>query len=298
MAPGAAPLLAQTSPPQLPVTARVLVDSVFQGAEGIAFNGEGRMFVTGSRSLWEVNRDGSVRHVTDLHSNLGLAAIGERDVLVADFGPTNALRHGPGNDDGVVWRVTPEGVKDTAVAGIGDPNAILVRADGSFLVSDDFTDKIYLVRDGRLSVFVEGIPYPNGLAISADRSTLYVAQIFSSIDPVEPNNQVWTVPLHDGHAYGPAQVLATTGERGANDGLALDEHGRLYVAANGDDTIGRINPATGEKTLIAEDVPAVASLAFGQGEWDRRTLYAVSTFRGGSRVWAVPVGVAGGPIYR
>ena len=42
--------------------------------------------------------------MADLYTNLGMAAIGERDVLVADFGPTNRFNDGP-NDDGVVWRI-------------------------------------------------------------------------------------------------------------------------------------------------------------------------------------------------
>jgi len=284
--------------PRYPVTAEVLVDSAFQGAEGIAFNGEGRMFVTGSRGLWEVWPDGSVQRLADLQSNLGLAPIGDRDILIADFGPTAAIRTGPGNDDGLVLRATPEGRLDTVATGIGDPNAILVMPDRSLLVSDDFTDKIYQVRDGRVRVFLEGIPFPNGLALSRDGKTLYVAQIFTQIvDTVLFANQVWAVPLEDGRPAGKPTVLAWTPAEGANDGLAMDVDGRIYVAVNVAGAIWRIDPATGDTVLIAEGVPHVASLAFGRGAWDRTSLYAISTFRGGSRVWRVPVGVEGAPLY-
>ena len=95
---------------------RTLVDGWFERSEGIAFSGEGRLFVTANRALWEVTTDGDVEWVADLYSNLGVAPIGERDVLVADFGPTNAFNHGP-NDDGIVWRVTPEG--DASIVGHG-----------------------------------------------------------------------------------------------------------------------------------------------------------------------------------
>lgn len=293
----ASPLTAQE--PTYPVTARVLVDSAFRGSEGITFNGEGRMFVTGTRGLWEVWPDGTVKRLADLQSNLGLAGIGERDILIADFGPTAAIRTGPGNDDGLVLRATPEGRLDTVATGIGDPNAILVMPDRSLLVSDDFTDKIYEVRDGRVRVFLEGIPFPNGLALSPDHRTLYVAQIFTQIvDTVLFANQVWAVPLEGGRVAGRPEVIARTPAGGANDGLALDAQGRIYVAVNQAGAIWRIDPPTGETVLITEGVPHVASLVFGEGEWDRRALYAISTFNGGSRLWVVPVGVEGAPLIR
>ena len=131
-----------------PVEASLLLDDPFDRSEGITFNGEGELFIAANAAAWHVNAAGHPTKLTDLYSNLGMAAIGDRDFLVADFGPTNGFSDGP-NDDGIVWRVTPEGEKTEFARGIGDPNAILVRPDGSFLVSDDATDKIYLVAAGR-----------------------------------------------------------------------------------------------------------------------------------------------------
>ena len=117
---------------QRPLTARpeVVVAGKFRGAEGIAFNGEGRLFVTADDALWEVSPDGEVRRVTGLNSAVGLAPIGRRDLIVADFGPTNAVAHGP-NRDGVVLRVTPEGKTTVLAKGIGDPNFVLLRKLGT-----------------------------------------------------------------------------------------------------------------------------------------------------------------------
>ena len=50
--------------------------------------------------------------------------------------------------------------------------------------------------------------------------------------------------------------------------------------------------------LIAEGVPNVASLVFGEGEFDRESLYAACTFRGGGKIWRVPVGITGAPVQR
>lgn len=280
-----------------PVTPTVLVDGKFQRCEGIAFNGEGDLYVAGNQALWRVSTDGEVTQIAELYSNLGLAPIGERDILMADFGPTNRFNHGP-NDDGIVWRITPEGEKTRVVdGGVGDPNFVLVRADGSILVSDDATDEIFLVDPQRqLTLFTDAVGHPNGLALSADESTLYVAQIFGSLRPLTIDDRVWAVPLEDGQPAGPPQVIARLGEGAANDGLALDELGRLYVAANGAGQIWRIDPTTHEMVLIAEGMPGVASLAFGQGEFDRQAIYATSTRTG--RVWEIRVGVGGAPLHK
>ncbi len=105
----------QPTEPEFPVEAELIVEDEFGGSEGIGFNGEGRLFVTASRpytpdtaqtavrALWEVSVNGEVRHVADLFTTLGVAGIGERDLLVADFGPTNAFKEDR-NTDGIVWR--------------------------------------------------------------------------------------------------------------------------------------------------------------------------------------------------
>jgi sugar lactone lactonase YvrE len=280
-----------------PVAPTVLVDGKFQRCEGIAFNGEGDLYVAGNRALWRVSTDGEVTKIAELYSNLGLAPIGERDILMADFGPTNRFNHGP-NDDGIVWRITPEGEKTRVVdGGIGDPNFVLVRSDGSFLVSDDATDEIFLVDlQGRVTLLTDAMGHPNGLALAADGSTLYVAQIFGSLRPLVIDDRVWALPLEDGQLAGAPEVIARLGEGSANDGLALDVLGRIYVAANGTGQIWRIDPTTREKVLIAENMPGVASLAFGLGEFDHQAIYATSTRTG--RVWEVKVGVGGAPLHR
>jgi sugar lactone lactonase YvrE len=270
---------------------------VFERCEGIAFNGEGDLYVAGNGALWRISTAGEATRIAELYSNLGLAPIGERDILMADFGPTNRFNDGP-NTDGIVWRITPEGEKTRVVdGGLGDPNALWVRADGYFLVSDDATDEIFIAdMDGNVGVFTDLVGHPNGIAVSADGSRLYVAQIFKSIRPVVPDGRLWAVPLEDGLPAGPAEVIADLGDTAANDGIAIDELGRIYVASNGAGQIWRVDPQTKETVLIAENMPGVASLAFGRGDFDHHAIYATSTRTG--RVWEVKVGIGGTPLRR
>jgi sugar lactone lactonase YvrE len=288
-------------PAGFPVEAEELLQGPFTGSEGLAFNGEGRLFVTANQALWEVFVDGRVRHVADLHSNLGLASIGPRDLLVADFGPTNAFRDDR-NRDGIIWRITPEGEKTELVTGIGDPNFILVRKDGSLLITDDATADIYVVGEDRVPLlFSTAVNHPNGLALSDDGSTLYVAQIFKSIRPVVRDDSLWALPLEDGKPAGAAKLVARTGPYAANDGLAMDREGRVYVAANGPaGEVWRYDPKIDQLVLIARNIYGAASIAFGEGEFDPRSIYVSTTMnqgRGG-RIWRIPVGVEGQPVTR
>src|SRR5687767_10740662 len=108
-----------------PVRPEVFV-SQFRGAEGITFNGEGRLFVGANNQIWEVMPDGSTRRLADVYRHLGQAGIGSRDILAADFGPTNIFAHGANSrNDGVVWRFTPDGERTVFATGIPDPNAII-----------------------------------------------------------------------------------------------------------------------------------------------------------------------------
>lgn len=282
---------------EFPVTPISFVEGAFNRCEGIAFNGEGRLFVAGDRALWEVDTGGSVTRLVQLYSNLGLAPIGERDILMADFGPNNAFDGNPVRD-GIVWRITPEGDTTRVVnGGIGDPNFILVLPDRSFLVSDDATDEIFRADlDGTVEIFSRAVAHPNGIALADDGRTLYVAQSFQRIRPYVLDGRLWAMPLTDGMPAGEPAVVAQLGEQALNDGLALDANGRVYIAVNARGAIWRFDPASGETILVAEGLPGAGSLAFGRGSFDSQALYVTSTRTG--TVWIVPVGAEGAPLLR
>jgi len=283
--------------PSFPVTPEIFVDEPFASAEGITFNAEGRMFVSANKAVWEVGLDRSARKLFDTDSNLGLAAYGERDILVADFGPTNAFQDDR-NADGVVWLSTPEGEKVAFATGIGDPNAIVVRDDGSLLVSDDATADIYLVSpEGKVSLFSTAVSHPNGMVLSHDKRTLYVARIFHSIRPVVFDNTVWAIRLNDDGTPRrvEAKVVFRTGPDGTTDGMAIDVEGRLYVSSPRTGKIWRYDPESEETILIADGMPGVAGLTFGRGAFDPTSIYAVALYSGGlgGKVYRIPVGVEG-----
>jgi len=292
------PAGAQSPPevPSFPVTPELFLDA-FTASEGLTFNAEGDLFIGANSAIWRVGADASVERLTDVYLHLGQAGIGERDILAADFGPSVALRGGP-NTDGLIWRITPEGERTVAARGIPDPNFVLVREDGSYLVSDDFADTIYVVEPGGLvRLWSDAVEHPNGLALSPDGSTLYVAQIFTGIAPIGFSDRVWALPLEEGEPAGDPVLVAETGDGGL-DGLAMDQQGRVYIADNGGGKVWRFDPDSGDLVLVAEGMPSIASLVFGEGEFDPYSLYGTSTFRGGGRIWRIPVGARGVRQYR
>ncbi|HEX9829501.1 MAG TPA: SMP-30/gluconolactonase/LRE family protein [Bacteroidota bacterium] len=293
----AQPTLSQSIPVE------VLIENRFNGGEGLSFNHEGRLFICANRSMWEVTHDLQTHKVADFTSNLGLAPIGKRDLLKADFGPLIFPQHGT-NNDGVVWRVTPEGDTTRIADNIGDPNAIVVLPDSSFLVSDDFTYNIYHVTpEGTVSVFTDAIPFPNGIALSPNGDALYVARLFVKY-PDEPpparfqefSDEVWRLPLRDFRPAGLAEVVFRTGGATGPDGLAVDTEGRVYLSAAREGQLWRFDPTTGKGELLAEGLPGLASIAFGQGKFDHESLYAMQ-IRGG-RVLRFKVGAKGARLFQ
>lgn len=280
----------------LPASPSPIVRGSLKSSEGIAFNSDGRLFVTGDKALWEVDYSGTLRKIASLTAPIGIAHDGQGSILVADAGPVT----GPGFNlpmDGSILSVTPDGEVSTRATGIPDPNFILARNDGSLLVSDDFADIIYEVaaHGGEATEYLRGIIAPNGMALSPDGGTLYVAQTFAAIGTLEPDSRVWRVPLDPAGTPGVPVVLATLPTGATNDGVAVDEKGRVYVAANLAGEIYRVDPGTGAYERVAGEMFGVASLAFSRGNrFPEGSLFATQLF--GGSVFEIPLGVRGAAI--
>jgi sugar lactone lactonase YvrE len=282
-----------------PVEAEVFLQTSLGQSEGISFNSEGRLFVGTAEAIYEVLGDGSSVLVNDTVAHpIGLAPATDGDIFVCDFGP----RQWPGDDDvadGTIVRLSPSGTTEVWGTGIPDPNFATVTPDGGILVSDDFREDIYLVPPGggEAEVWYSGVAAPNGMVFSLDGATLFVAQTFETAGSMVADNRIWQIAVgEDGMPSGDATVLAELEVGATNDGMALDEYGFVYVAANMIGKIVRIDPDDGTTEVVAEDIDYVASLAFGRGgEFSETSIYATQLF--GGNVWEIPVGVKGAPLY-
>lgn len=140
-----------------------------------------------------------------------------------------------------------KGLNDLTIATNGD----LYFTDQGQSGLQDPTGKVYRLRpSGALDCVLDGIPSPNGLALSVDEQTLFVN--------VTRANAVWRLPLDlHGHASKVGTFIQLSGGSGP-DGLAVDSVGNLAVAHPGlgsvwlfdshGEPLGRIRSSTGRRT--------------------------------------------------
>jgi len=94
--------------------------------------------------------------------------------------------------------------------------------------------------DGSVREITHDVEKPNGIALSPDQRTLYVADTNNGTDQIDPNApppvkgamKVYAFPLStDGLVSGPARTLIDFGNDNGCDGMTLDTRGNLYLAA-------------------------------------------------------------------
>ena len=146
------------------------------------------------------------------------------------------------------------------------PNDIVVRKDGNIWFTDpafgDQTDKreldfygiFHISPKGDLSVVAKQKGRPNGIALSANGKTLYVANT--------DERSIYAYDV-DGQGRATNERVFVKGVAGPPDGLKLDEKGNLYVAAT---ELLVYNPQGSLlKTIELAEKPS--NLAFGDADY-------------------------------
>jgi gluconolactonase len=177
------------------------------------------------------------------------------------------------------------------------PNDVVVRSDGAIYFTDpggnaapdqwDVTvSGVYRVSPdlGTMSLIIDDMVRPNGLAFSANESILYVAD--SRLRHVRaydllPNG---TVAKETSRVF----VDLAGSEPGAPDGIKVDTQGNLYSGGSGGLYI--VDSAGKKLGRIVHGQPATTNVAFGGDDW--KTLY----FTTRSTLFSVNVKIAGIPV--
>jgi gluconolactonase len=146
--------------------------------------------------------------------------------------------------------------------------------------------------DGTVVEVTHDVEKPNGLAISPDQKTLYVADHNNGTDRIDPSApppkkgamKVYAFPLGtDGLVNGPKKTLVDFGDEEGSDGMTVDTEGRIYLAARTPSRPGIlvIDPTGREVAFIKTAAPQAGAVEpvgnpsncdFGIGD-DKNMLY-------------------------
>jgi gluconolactonase len=152
-----------------------------------------------------------------------------------------------------------------------DPPYGLKDLNASSLKEQEFNGVYRLDLDGTVHVIDDSLTFPNGIALSPDEKTLYVA----NSDPKRPIWMAYTLS-EDGSAsvkrvFADASDLVAQGAPGMPDGMKIADNGYLFATGPGGVLV--FTPA-GVRLGRIETGAAIANCAFGD---DGRTLYMTSS---------------------
>jgi gluconolactonase len=181
--------------------------------------------------------------------------------------------------------------KSPAGANLNGPNDVIVRSDGTIYFTDPnntmaTAQGVYRVDpQGKIHIVDTNLFFPNGVALSPDEKTLYVAE--------SRNNQVFKYPVNQDGTLGQRAVFASTAGGGAGtgggDGIAIDDQGNVYVATNIADQGVKVYRPNGMLRGNIKTAEIPSNVSFGGA--DRRTLYITAR----TSVYSVRLNVPGRP---
>jgi len=158
---------------------------------------------------------------------------------------------------------------------LNSPNDIVVRSDGTIYFTDppygipqgerqelDFQGVYKISPDGKLSLLASDFERPNGVALSPDERTFYVA------DTARRHVRAFDVASDGSVSNGRVLAELKSDRQGGPDGMKVDRKGNLYVTGPGGLWVF---DKTGQHlgTIVMSELPANC----GWGDKDFRTLY-------------------------
>ena len=212
---------------------------------------------TGNNSLRRITPGGVISTVSSQLNGPSYVTVGpDQSVYVADTGNNRVVRFAPSGDMSTVTRML-------------GPTAVLVDKDGNQFVSGQ-TKVVELTAGGTLSVVLDGLNAPRGLALTGDGDLLIVETGANVIRRVASSGIV-TVIAGDGVAglSGDGGV-ASAAQLNTPEDLAVDSNGIIWIA---DSANGRIRsltsmaaPASSLSNMTLVNAGSMASGPIAPGE--------------------------------
>jgi gluconolactonase len=213
-----------------------------EGANGLAFDNEGHLLICehGNRRISKVNDEGEKVTLTDNYQ--GQRYNSPNDLVV--------------HSSGAIF--------------FTDPPYGLAKQDNDPAKELEFSGVYRRNPDGEVALLDKELPRPNGIALSPDEKTLYVAQSDGRA-PI-----VYSYPLNDELGVGERKVFFDTSEQakeapGAPDGVRTDIEGNVWTTGPGGVLV--ISP---EGKLLGHILTESRTANLGWGGKDGQTLFLTS----------------------
>lgn len=223
-----------------------------------------------------------------------------------DFDPQGRLVAAEGANQGGNRRISIT-EKDGKVRTLADqwdgkrfnsPNDLTIDAKGRVYFTDPRysgnekreieTESVYRVDpDGTVTQIIKDVQKPNGIAVSPDMKTLYLAD-----SNPKGNQHLLAFPLKEDGTVGPKKLLHDFGKARGIDGMAIDMKGNIYGAAGSGKTSGVYVFSPQGKQLAFIPVPETATNCVF-GDKDRKTLYITA----GKSLYRTKVQTPGFAVY-
>ena len=139
--------------------------------------------------------------------------------------------------------------------------------------------------DRRVERIDTGLAFPNGVALNADESAVYLAETGT--------NLIYRYELTVGGTVGERAIFARLTDPPGPDGMAFDVAGNLWVAHHGAGRVDIFDPAGREIDRLVLPGVQVTNVAFGGAEDDEVAVTEVAS----ASVYRVRVGVAGQRLF-
>ncbi len=270
-----------------PVT--VLI-SGYDSLEGPAFDRNGNLFFVNwlSSALVQLTPDGVATEFFNTGGiPAGLAFHRDGSLYVADEGDDihGVLRI----DDGQAAIL----VNEYEGQPLNGANDLVFDREGVLYFSDPWRSSrenpvggfYRLFPDSRLEQIDSGLAFPNGVALSADNTAVYLAET--------RHHRILRYPIGRDGAIGARKDFASLPGGEGPDGMAFDEGGNLYVAHYGGGKVAIFDPAGDLVNAIPIPGSQVTNVAFGGA--DRRTLVITDVETGS--IYQTRVAVPGQPLF-
>ena len=250
-------------PPREPV----LVAAVDEYPEGPVFDAAGNFFFTHDDFVSKITQAGERSIWVKVNLANGHKVLPSGEHLLCEQGAKRVIRLDP---DGNILGVAANQCQGEPLRA---PNDLTLSLEGGWYFTDPGGSRqapigtVHFVDPaGNVRLAAGGLRVPNGLVLSPDGRTLYVAETVP--------NRVLAYPVDAPGELGAMQVFAElpgkpdSSEAGP-DGMTVDAEGRLYVAHLGMSAVQVLSPAGDLLETLPGGGYDVSNVAFAPGRYDR-----------------------------